>query len=256
VLSDHLGNVREVLASNNTVAARYDYTAYQGPVKVGTSTVEATFRTIGNYVHHAGSGLELAVYRAYDPSLGRWLSRDPLGEEGGLNLYGFVGNNPVSAVDWLGLDTLIIVHRNAPLPGTPARNASGVMHVWHNGEYQFSTPANRFGYQEGTNGIYEGNYTVKPRTDADPTSRYPNGTPAVTAKGESNPGNAGNGYRNVYIHPEVDMKGGDSRGCLTVNQQKYDQVKAFMDADQQSGQQTTLIIVNFRKTIPRAIPVK
>jgi RHS repeat-associated protein len=122
VLSDHLGNVREVLASNNTVAARYEYTAYQGPVKVGTSTVEATFQTIGNYVHHAGSGLELALYRAYDADLGRWLSRDPLGEEGGLNLYGFVGNNPVSAVDWLGLED------QGPRSG-PLRSAIGK--IWN-----------------------------------------------------------------------------------------------------------------------------
>ncbi|MCB1131812.1 MAG: hypothetical protein KDN05_11825 [Verrucomicrobiae bacterium] len=33
-------------------------------------------------------------YRYYHPDLGRWLSRDPIGEEGGMNLYGFVGNSP------------------------------------------------------------------------------------------------------------------------------------------------------------------
>jgi hypothetical protein len=42
-------------------------------------------------------------YRFYNPSLGRWLSRDPLGERGGINLYGFVGNNPVLNMDGLGL---------------------------------------------------------------------------------------------------------------------------------------------------------
>jgi hypothetical protein len=36
-------------------------------------------------------------------SLGRFISRDPLGEKGGLNLYGYVGNDPVNAVDLLGL---------------------------------------------------------------------------------------------------------------------------------------------------------
>ena len=44
-------------------------------------------------------------YRYYDPSTGRWLSRDPIGEKGGLNLFGFVGNNPVSRVDFAGLFT-------------------------------------------------------------------------------------------------------------------------------------------------------
>ena len=34
---------------------------------------------------------------------GRWLSRDPIGESGGINLYGYVGNSPVNYVDPLGL---------------------------------------------------------------------------------------------------------------------------------------------------------
>jgi len=42
-------------------------------------------------------------YRHYDPVTGRWPSRDPVGEKGGLNLYGFVGNDGVNAWDILGL---------------------------------------------------------------------------------------------------------------------------------------------------------
>ncbi|MDD4406063.1 MAG: RHS repeat-associated core domain-containing protein [Parabacteroides sp.] len=42
-------------------------------------------------------------YRYYSPALGRWLSRDPIEEQGGLNLYGFVNNDPVNAYDILGL---------------------------------------------------------------------------------------------------------------------------------------------------------
>src|SRR5215212_10129699 len=53
-MTDHLGNVREVLpASTATVAARYDYTPYQGPVQVGTATVTPTFLTIGRYQHRS-----------------------------------------------------------------------------------------------------------------------------------------------------------------------------------------------------------
>lgn len=43
-------------------------------------------------------------YRYYDPSTGRWPSRDPIEEWGGLNLYGFVGNEPTSLYDYLGLN--------------------------------------------------------------------------------------------------------------------------------------------------------
>jgi hypothetical protein len=48
-------------------------------------------------------GVAYYGYRYYDPVTGRWPSRDPIGEEGGLNLYGFVGNRSLNFVDLLGL---------------------------------------------------------------------------------------------------------------------------------------------------------
>ena len=41
----------------------------------------------------------------YDPSLGRWLNRDPIGERGGHNLYSFVRNSPVIFFDHYGLQS-------------------------------------------------------------------------------------------------------------------------------------------------------
>jgi len=49
-------------------------------------------------IHNAISG-----YRYYNPELGRWINRDPIVEEGGLNLYGFAGNDGVMKRDYLGL---------------------------------------------------------------------------------------------------------------------------------------------------------
>ena len=40
----------------------------------------------------------------YDPGQGRWVSRDPIEEQGGVNLYGFVGNDGVNKFDYLGLE--------------------------------------------------------------------------------------------------------------------------------------------------------
>nr|MBO6294524.1 hypothetical protein [Schwartzia sp. (in: firmicutes)] len=42
-------------------------------------------------------------YRYYSPSLGRWISRDTIEEEGGINLYAFLENNPVNKLDCLGM---------------------------------------------------------------------------------------------------------------------------------------------------------
>jgi len=52
------------------------------------------------------TGLVYYNYRYYSPRLGRWLSHDPIGEDGGLNLYGMLGNNAVNAWDRLGLESV------------------------------------------------------------------------------------------------------------------------------------------------------
>ena len=51
------------------------------------------------------TGLYYYGYRFYSPALMRWLNRDPIEESGGLNLYGFCGNNPLSKIDSNGCGT-------------------------------------------------------------------------------------------------------------------------------------------------------
>ena len=51
----------------------------------------------------AGAGLLLG-HRLYSPGTGRFLTRDPIGYAGGVNLYGFVHNNPVTGRDPNGTD--------------------------------------------------------------------------------------------------------------------------------------------------------
>jgi RHS repeat-associated protein len=48
-------------------------------------------------------------YRFYSPTIGRWLSRDPIAEEGGVNLYAFVGNRTTNEVDQLGQTPVVPV---------------------------------------------------------------------------------------------------------------------------------------------------
>jgi RHS repeat-associated protein len=54
------------------------------------------------------SGVRYYGYRHYDPVTGRWPSRDPIGERGGINLYGMVGNDAVNWVEFLGLKRLTL----------------------------------------------------------------------------------------------------------------------------------------------------
>jgi RHS repeat-associated protein len=98
---DHLGSVREMTDSTGAIRARYDYAPYGLPTKL-SGDLAADFGFDGMY-YHAASGLYLTWHRPYDPVLERWLSQDPIGEAGGINLYGFVENNPISRTDPLGL---------------------------------------------------------------------------------------------------------------------------------------------------------
>lgn len=56
-------------------------------------------------------------YRYYDPATGRWPSRDPIEEEGGFNLFGFVGNGGVNWWDYLGYLTLSDILTDSLTPG-------------------------------------------------------------------------------------------------------------------------------------------
>jgi len=51
----------------------------------------------------SASGVRYYGFRYYNPNTGRWISRDPIEEQGGLNLYGMVGNDSLNRLDLLGL---------------------------------------------------------------------------------------------------------------------------------------------------------
>lgn len=98
---DHLGSVRALSDSVGNIRATYDFDLWGVRTKI-SGDVDTEIGFTGHYLHQP-SGLYLAPYRAYDSELGRWLSRDPIGENGGINLYGYVANNPINLWDALGL---------------------------------------------------------------------------------------------------------------------------------------------------------
>ena len=99
---DHLGSIREMTDAAGTLRARYDYDPYGRQTKLGGDK-DAAFGFTGHF-RHSPSGLELAPYRAYAPSLGRWISQDPIGfSTADLNLYSYVSNGPIDSYDPTGL---------------------------------------------------------------------------------------------------------------------------------------------------------
>jgi RHS repeat-associated protein len=98
---DHLGSVREMLNSSGTIVARYSYDPYGNNTLVSGSNL-ATFQ-YANLYQHQTSGLYLTEYRAFDPSTGRWLSRDPIQEMGGVNLYEYCQDDSDNRIDPSGL---------------------------------------------------------------------------------------------------------------------------------------------------------
>jgi RHS repeat-associated protein len=100
---DHLGSIWEAVDRTGTnTLARYNYDPYGRRYLVaGKDSVD--FGYTGHY-YHSQSGLLMTRFRMYSANDAAWLSRDPIGENGGSNLYGYAGNDPINYFDPLGLD--------------------------------------------------------------------------------------------------------------------------------------------------------
>jgi len=102
--SDEQGSVVALTDTNGAVLFTASYGPYGEPW--GTTGTNATpFGWLGGHgvFHVDGHSLYLTRHRAYDTTLKRFLSQDPIGLGGGANLYGYANGNPLSYIDPLGL---------------------------------------------------------------------------------------------------------------------------------------------------------
>ena len=108
-IKDHQNSVIALTDDTGSVVESYEYDAWGNTCVFDASGTELTQSAYSNRYTFQGREIDwdtgLYYFRArwYDPETGRWLSKDPIGISGGLNLYAFVGNNPVNFMDPSGL---------------------------------------------------------------------------------------------------------------------------------------------------------
>jgi RHS repeat-associated protein len=121
VASDGQGNVRALydMADGQRVAL-YEYGPFGEPLRVSGLFAEANPMRWSSKFTDPETGWSYYGHRYFLPAQGRWASRDPLGETGGLNLYTGIANNPADFVDPTGRQVLIEPVAAAPDHGTPS----------------------------------------------------------------------------------------------------------------------------------------
>ncbi len=96
---DNNGNITAYIDADGNMVASYAYDAFGCVVARSGSLVETFPHRFSTKYLDSETGLYYYGYRFYSPMLGRWLNRDPIGEDGGENLYRFVDNNPNTKYD-------------------------------------------------------------------------------------------------------------------------------------------------------------
>ena len=119
---DQQGNVAQRLDASGNVLDSFSFTAFGQ--KTGTGGDPYTgYNGQWGYYNDYETGLILCTHRYYDSSNGRWLTRDPIGTDGGLNLYGYVTNNPTNLVDPSGLSKVEVRFKRAVFKHSPFYHA-------------------------------------------------------------------------------------------------------------------------------------
>jgi RHS repeat-associated protein len=99
-LTDALGSVIALAKEDQSIATRYAYSPYGQSQASGAQEGNAS-----QYTARENDATGLYYYRAryYDAVLKRFVSEDPIGLAGGINVYGYVDGDPINLTDPLGL---------------------------------------------------------------------------------------------------------------------------------------------------------
>jgi RHS repeat-associated protein len=121
--NDHLGTPQKLTNATGSVVWAIDYLPF-GQAEITVGTIENNIRFAGQY-YDSETGLHYNYHRYYNPAIGRYLTPDPIGLEGGINPYIYVQNNPVNAVDLFGLEAFHVSGTpyvfGSDRPGSPVK---------------------------------------------------------------------------------------------------------------------------------------
>lgn len=103
-LYDANGNAGQLFdAFNDSIAFHCEYDPFGNIVNQNGSHADVNPYRFSTKYYDQEVSLYYYGYRYYSAELGRWINRDPAGEDGGINLYAFLRNSPIEMVDILGL---------------------------------------------------------------------------------------------------------------------------------------------------------
>ena len=102
-LADANGNITEYVDASGTVVAHREDDPFGNTIVANGAMVNDFNFLFSTKYWDWETGKGYWGYRWYDPITGRWTSQDPIGEQGGLNLYGMVWNDPADLTDTWGL---------------------------------------------------------------------------------------------------------------------------------------------------------
>jgi RHS repeat-associated protein len=100
---DSEGNVAQRSDVSGNILSNLMFGAH-GSILSGSLSDPFGYKAQTGYYTDMETGLQLLTHRYYDPQTGRFLTRDPIGYQGAINLYSYVGNNPLYGTDSSGLD--------------------------------------------------------------------------------------------------------------------------------------------------------
>jgi RHS repeat-associated protein len=131
--ADNVGNITCMLDGDQTIVASYRYDPFGNTISQSGALADDNTHRFSSKEFMGTSGLYYFLYRFYDSGMQRWINRDPTAERGGLNLFEFASNRPVSALDPFGDDgTNLPFQLTLPTPG-PQPGSSPGSNIWFGG---------------------------------------------------------------------------------------------------------------------------